>query len=278
MRRAAPPPPPPPLSEQPFPNDFPAPTTLEVLDETAPTLSAVRVSRVTRGARVRFRLSEAGRVTIKLTRGNRVVKTRARERAPRGQLGDGARRPRRPLPRRGRRARPLGNPAPSERARVTVPRFGHQLYSPSSTASDGTSRARTRNVSTSRPSATTKPTWNSDSSGSAISTLNVAASTRPALVMTPPVRSSAATTAAFVSRDARRAPRGSGRAGTRCSRRPSATRKMNANCSRRAVAAGLVHHVREDQRADAQREAERQDHGRRSRRAASRSRAAARSG
>ena len=71
----APPPPPPPLSEQPFPNDFPAPTTLEVLDETAPTLSAVRVSRVSRGARVRFRLSEAGHVTIKLRRGNRVVKT-----------------------------------------------------------------------------------------------------------------------------------------------------------------------------------------------------------
>ncbi len=77
-----PPPPPPPLSEQPFPNDAPAPTTLELLDETAPTLKAVRVSRVKRGARVRFRISEAGRVTIKFRARRRVVKTRhARARA-----------------------------------------------------------------------------------------------------------------------------------------------------------------------------------------------------
>jgi plastocyanin len=116
----APPPPPPPLSEQPFPNDSPAPTTLEVLDETAPTLSAVRVSRVTRGARVRFRLSEAGRVTIKLTRGNRVVKTR-RVDARRGTNTVIVR-----SVRAGRygvqvSARDLsGNPARSKRARVTV--------------------------------------------------------------------------------------------------------------------------------------------------------------
>ncbi|HEX6022880.1 MAG TPA: plastocyanin/azurin family copper-binding protein [Solirubrobacter sp.] len=71
-----PPPPPPPLSEQPFPNDAPAPTVLEVLDETAPRVSAVRVSRVKRGARVRFRMSEAGRVTIMLKRGKRTVKSR----------------------------------------------------------------------------------------------------------------------------------------------------------------------------------------------------------
>ena len=116
----APPPPPPPLSEQPFPNDSPAPTTLEVLDETAPTLSAVTVSRVSRGARVRFRLSEAGRVTIKLTRGNRVVKTR-RVDARRGANSVIVR-----SVRAGRysvqiSARDLsGNPARSKRARVTV--------------------------------------------------------------------------------------------------------------------------------------------------------------
>jgi len=115
-----PPPPPPPLSEQPFPNDSPAPTTLEVLDETAPALSAVQVSRVTRGARVRFRMSEAGRVTIKLTRGNRVVKTRSVA-ARRGANTVIVR-----SVRAGRysvqvSARDLsGNPAPSKRARVTV--------------------------------------------------------------------------------------------------------------------------------------------------------------
>ena len=53
-------------------------------------------------------------------------------------------------------------------------------------------------MSTSSPKATTNPTWNSDSSGSAISTLKVAASTRPALVITPPVRSSAVITACRV--------------------------------------------------------------------------------
>jgi plastocyanin len=116
----APPPPPPPLSEQPFPNDAPAPTALEVLDETAPTLSAVKVSRVTRGARVRFRLSEAGRVTIKLTRGNRVVKTR-RVNARRGTNAVIVRSIR--AGRYGVRvsARDLsGNPARPKRARVTV--------------------------------------------------------------------------------------------------------------------------------------------------------------
>jgi plastocyanin len=115
-----PPPPPPPLSQQPFPNDSPTPTVLEVLDETAPTLSAVKVSRVTRGARVRFRLSEAGRVTIKLTRGTRVVKTR-RVNARRGTNAVIVRSVR--AGRYGVRvsARDLsGNPARSKRARVTV--------------------------------------------------------------------------------------------------------------------------------------------------------------
>ena len=115
-----PPPPPPPLSEQPFPNDAPAPTTLELLDETAPTLSSVKVSRVKRGARVRFRLSEAGRVTIKLTRGNRVVKTR-RINARRGANSVIVRSVRAGRYRVQVSARDLsGNRARSKRARITV--------------------------------------------------------------------------------------------------------------------------------------------------------------
>ena len=70
-----PPPPPPPLSEQPFVNDVPAPAVLEVRDLVAPKLDHVAVARVAHGARVRFRLSEAGTVTVKLTRG-KAVKTR----------------------------------------------------------------------------------------------------------------------------------------------------------------------------------------------------------
>jgi plastocyanin len=72
-----PPPPPPPLSEQPFPNDAGALTSFERIDAVAPVLSAVRVRRVTRGARVRFRLSESGRATLALKRGGKTVKTRA---------------------------------------------------------------------------------------------------------------------------------------------------------------------------------------------------------
>jgi plastocyanin len=71
-----PPPPPPPLSEQPFPNDVPAPTILEVRDTVAPKLDRVAVTRVRKGARIRFRLSEAGRITIKLTRRGHAAKTR----------------------------------------------------------------------------------------------------------------------------------------------------------------------------------------------------------
>jgi plastocyanin len=71
-----PPPPPPPLSAQPFPNDVPAPTILEVRDTVAPKLDRVAVTRMRKGARVRFRLSEAGKVTIKLTRRGQAAKTR----------------------------------------------------------------------------------------------------------------------------------------------------------------------------------------------------------
>jgi plastocyanin len=82
-----PPPPPPPPSEQPWPNDqWPndrqPPFEFEVTDEQAPALTRVRARRIARGARVRFRLSEPGRVTIGFKRGRRTVKTkrvRARE-------------------------------------------------------------------------------------------------------------------------------------------------------------------------------------------------------
>jgi plastocyanin len=76
---APPPPPPPPLSEQPFLNDFPAPSILEVRDTVAPKLDRVAVTRVRKGARVRLRLSEAGKVTVKLARGGKTVKTRTVE-------------------------------------------------------------------------------------------------------------------------------------------------------------------------------------------------------
>ncbi|MBE2317685.1 hypothetical protein DVA67_017015 [Solirubrobacter sp. CPCC 204708] len=74
-----PPPPPPPLSEQPFANDTPPLTSVEVRDTVVPTLDRVKATRVDRGVRVRFRLSEAGKVTVKLTRGKRVVRTRTVE-------------------------------------------------------------------------------------------------------------------------------------------------------------------------------------------------------
>jgi plastocyanin len=71
-----PPPPPPPLSEQPFPNDQAAPAAFELRDKAAPVLSGASVRRAARAARVRFRLSEAGRVTIAVTRAGRTVTTR----------------------------------------------------------------------------------------------------------------------------------------------------------------------------------------------------------
>lgn len=70
-----PPPPPPPLSEQPFANDQATPAVFELRDTQAPTLTRVAASRVKRGARIRFRLSEAGRATLKLTRGGRTVRS-----------------------------------------------------------------------------------------------------------------------------------------------------------------------------------------------------------
>jgi plastocyanin len=74
-----PPPPPPPLSEQPFVNDFPAPTVLEVRDRVAPKLDRVKVTRVRKGAKVRLRLSEPGKVAIRITRGKKLIKKRTVE-------------------------------------------------------------------------------------------------------------------------------------------------------------------------------------------------------
>jgi plastocyanin len=73
---APPPPPPPPLSEQPFPNDGGALTSFERIDAVAPVLGGLRIRRVARGARVRFRLSEPGRATLALKRAGKTVKTR----------------------------------------------------------------------------------------------------------------------------------------------------------------------------------------------------------
>jgi plastocyanin len=70
-----PPPPPPPLSEQPWPNDQQAPPVLDVADTKRPRLSGVRAAAVRNGARVRFRLSERARVTVRFKLGGLTVKT-----------------------------------------------------------------------------------------------------------------------------------------------------------------------------------------------------------
>ena len=72
-----PPPPPPPLSEQEFANDQPAPTVFEVTDEQRPRLTRVRAAGLDGAARVRFRLDEPGRVTVRLKRGSRTVRQQA---------------------------------------------------------------------------------------------------------------------------------------------------------------------------------------------------------
>jgi len=73
-----PPPPPPPLSEQAWANDQPAPSTLEVADHRRPQLSRVRAKAVRDGARVRFRLSERARVTVRFRLAGITVKSRRR--------------------------------------------------------------------------------------------------------------------------------------------------------------------------------------------------------
>jgi len=68
-----PPPPPPPPSEQPFPNEQSPPA----VDEQRPGISRLRAAARRRGARVRFRLSETARVTVKVKRAGVTVARRS---------------------------------------------------------------------------------------------------------------------------------------------------------------------------------------------------------
>jgi len=73
----APAPPPLPLSEQPLFNDGGAVTVLETggLDTTPPALTAVRARRTAGGTRLRFRVSELSRVTVRFKRDGKIVRT-----------------------------------------------------------------------------------------------------------------------------------------------------------------------------------------------------------
>jgi plastocyanin len=82
-----PPPPPPPLSEQHWVNDQQAPPRFEVGDQKRPRLTRVRAVTVRDGARVRFRLSERARVTVRFKlAGVTVNRVRRTFRAGRGSL------------------------------------------------------------------------------------------------------------------------------------------------------------------------------------------------
>ena len=74
----APPPPPPPPGQQPFPNDSPDVGDVETgaFDATRPRLRDVRVRRRAGGARVSLRVSERARVTVRVLRKGRTVKTK----------------------------------------------------------------------------------------------------------------------------------------------------------------------------------------------------------
>ena len=73
-----PPPPPPPPSEQPFPNDTSPLGGFESggLDRRRPKLRSVRMKGVRRGARVRFRVSERARVSLRVKLRGIPVKTK----------------------------------------------------------------------------------------------------------------------------------------------------------------------------------------------------------
>jgi plastocyanin len=85
VRVAEGPPPPPPVlppSQQPFTNDFAAPVALETavaVDKTKPGLSSLSVKRRSKGARVRFKVSEESAVGVVFSRGGKIVKTYAVE-------------------------------------------------------------------------------------------------------------------------------------------------------------------------------------------------------
>ena len=71
-------PPPPPPSEQHFANDQPSLTVFERPDEIRPRLRAVRAAPVRNGARVRFRLSEPARVTVRIKLAGITIKSKRR--------------------------------------------------------------------------------------------------------------------------------------------------------------------------------------------------------
>jgi len=73
-----PPPPPPPPSEQPFPNDASPLEGIEYggLDRKRPKLRRVRMKGVRNGARVRFRVSERARVSLRVRVRGIPVKTK----------------------------------------------------------------------------------------------------------------------------------------------------------------------------------------------------------
>jgi plastocyanin len=73
-----PPPPPPPLSEQPLPNDQQAPRLVDSANDAPPRLTRVRAAPVAGGARVRFRLSERARVTVRFRLAGLPVETARR--------------------------------------------------------------------------------------------------------------------------------------------------------------------------------------------------------
>jgi plastocyanin len=73
-----PPPPPPPLSEQPLANDQQPPSAFEIAESVRPRLSRLRVAPVENGARLRFRLSERARVTVRFKLASVIVKSARR--------------------------------------------------------------------------------------------------------------------------------------------------------------------------------------------------------
>ena len=79
------------------------------------------------------------------------------------------------------------DPTGSGGSAARASRLGHQIGRPTSYISAGTRNVRTTSVSSSTPNATANPISARNTSGSTPRTENVAASTTPAEVMTPPV-------------------------------------------------------------------------------------------